>query len=166
MRDDSRAARSEQLYAPAPTFTPISAYTLHVTTRCAVDNDTNTVMAGLQFAPWTSDVELPFYTSLSHLKINHDKLDSSARKVRGLYQVDHRDVPERSTRMQIHGSALTSDTVPAGYCRAEGLIRNFNTIDEYRSVDAKAHIERAARTVCTTATARLCRSTSELIEHV
>ena len=66
--------------------------------------------AGLvQYAPWTSDIELGFYSALANLKINHDKLDSSARKVRGLYEINHRDAPERSARMQIHASALTSD---------------------------------------------------------
>lgn len=67
-------------------------------------------MAGLlQYAPWTSDIELAFYSALASLKINHDKLDSSARKVLGLYEINYRDAPERSTRMQIHGSALTTD---------------------------------------------------------
>ena len=67
-------------------------------------------MSGLvQYAPWTSDIELGFYSALASLKVNHDKLDSSARKVLGLYELNHRDTPERSTRMQIHGSALTSD---------------------------------------------------------
>jgi len=63
----------------------------------------------IQYAPWTSDIELAFYNSLAHLKINHDRLDSSARKVLGLYEINHRDAPPRSTRMQIHGSALISE---------------------------------------------------------
>lgn len=63
----------------------------------------------LQYAPWTSDIELGFYSALASLKINHDKLDSSARKVLGLYEINHRDAPERSARMQIHGTALTTD---------------------------------------------------------
>lgn len=63
----------------------------------------------LQYAPWTSDVELAFYTALASLKINHDRLDSSARKVLGLYEIQHKDPPERSARMQIHGTALTTD---------------------------------------------------------
>lgn len=63
----------------------------------------------LQYAPWTSDVELAFYSALASLKINHDMLDSSARKVLGLYEINHKDPPERSTRMQIHGTALTTD---------------------------------------------------------
>jgi len=63
----------------------------------------------LRFAPWTSEVELAFYSALASLKINHDKLNSSARKVLGLYEIKHKDSPERSSRMQIHGSALTAD---------------------------------------------------------
>ena len=63
----------------------------------------------IRYSPWASDIELPFYSSLASIKINHDKLDSSARKVLGLYEINHKDVPERSTRMQIHGTALTTD---------------------------------------------------------
>lgn len=66
-------------------------------------------MATLQFAPWTSDIELAFYASLASLKINHDKLDDSARKILGLYEIRPTDAPERSSRMQILGSALTTD---------------------------------------------------------
>lgn len=63
----------------------------------------------LQYAPWISDIELAFYSALASIKINHDKLDSSARKVLGLYNINPKDAPERSNRMQIHGNALTSD---------------------------------------------------------
>lgn len=63
----------------------------------------------LQYAPWISDIELAFYSALASIKINHDKLDSSARKVLGLYEINPKDAPERSTRMQIHGNALTTD---------------------------------------------------------
>ena len=63
----------------------------------------------LQYAPWTSDIELAFYNALAKIKIDHDKLDSSARKVLGLYEIQPKDAPERSSRMQIHGTALTTD---------------------------------------------------------
>jgi ubiquitin-like modifier-activating enzyme ATG7 len=36
---------------------------------------------------------------------------------------------------------------PQGFYRAEGFIRNFNTIEEFRSVDKTAHIERAGRMI-------------------
>jgi len=38
-------------------------------------------------------------------------------------------------------------SVPNGFHRGEGIIRNFNTIEEYRSVDKPAHLERAGRMV-------------------
>jgi len=66
-------------------------------------------MASLKFAPWQSDVDIQFYAALAHIKINHDMLDDSARKILGLYEVQPGDHPERSTRIQIHPNALTSD---------------------------------------------------------
>ncbi|KAL2357780.1 autophagy-related protein 7 [Cryomyces antarcticus] len=104
-------------------------------------------MAGIQYAPWTSDIELGFYAALASLKINHDRLDASARKVLGLYEVRPNDPSQQSSRMQIHSNALTTDEVPAGLYRAEGIIRNFNTIEEYKNVDRLAFIERAGRTI-------------------
>ena len=37
--------------------------------------------------------------------------------------------------------------IPQGYYRAEGVIRNFNTIEDFRQVDKPAHIEQAGRTI-------------------
>lgn len=66
-------------------------------------------MRPLQFAPWSSDIELAFYAALASLKIDKDRLDDSARKVLGLYELRPGDAPDRGARMQIHSSALTSD---------------------------------------------------------
>ena len=63
----------------------------------------------MQYTPFASDIELPFYTALASLKINHDKLDDSTRKVLGLYELRPADPPNASCRMQVHGNALTSD---------------------------------------------------------
>jgi ubiquitin-like modifier-activating enzyme ATG7 len=63
----------------------------------------------LKFASFSSDIELPFYTSLASHKINHDKLDDSARKVLGLYEIRPTDAPGASCRLQVHGNALTND---------------------------------------------------------
>ncbi|KAF1809323.1 ubiquitin activating E1 enzyme-like protein [Eremomyces bilateralis CBS 781.70] len=101
----------------------------------------------VQYTPWTSDLELGFFAGLANLKINHDKLDDSARKVLGLYEIRSGDAPERSCRMQIHGNALTADEVPAGYYRGEGIIKNFNTIEDYKNADRVAVVERAGRTI-------------------
>ena len=72
----------------------------------------------LKFATFTSDIELPFYTSLASHKINHDKLDDSARKLLGLYDIRQTDSPEASCRLQVHGSALTNDALVLEHLRA------------------------------------------------
>ncbi|OAG03406.1 autophagy-related protein 7 [Paraphaeosphaeria sporulosa] len=104
-------------------------------------------MAALKFAPWQSDVDVQFYAALAHIKINHDKLDDSARKVLGLYEVRANDAPGRSNRIQIHPNALTSDDTPPNYCRAEGIIKNCNTIEDYKNLDRTQVLERCAKTI-------------------
>lgn len=61
----------------------------------------------LQFAPFTSEIELPFYSALFASKLEYDKLDDSARGIVGLYE-PRQDKEEGSCRMQILGNALTS----------------------------------------------------------
>ena len=104
-------------------------------------------MATLKFAPWQSDVDVQFYAALAHIKINHDILDDSARKVLGLYAVRAGDAPGRSNRIQIHPNALTSDDTPPNFCRAEGIIKNCNTIEDYKKLDRTEVLERCAQTV-------------------
>ncbi|KAE8821902.1 hypothetical protein HRS9139_10573 [Pyrenophora teres f. teres] len=103
-------------------------------------------MATLKFAPWLSDVDVQFYAALAHIKINHDKLDDSARKVLGLYEVRPSEHSSRSMRVQIHPNALTSDETPPNFCRAEGIIKNCNTIEDYKNLDRAAILERCAQT--------------------
>ncbi|XPS69050.1 dCMP deaminase [Ascochyta lentis] len=104
-------------------------------------------MATLKFAPWQSDVDVQFYAALAHIKINHDKLDDSARKVLGLYETRPGDHPSRSMRVQIHPNALTSDDTPPNHCRAEGIIKNCNTIEDYKNLDRTAILDRCAQTI-------------------
>ena len=63
----------------------------------------------LKFATFNSDIELPFYASLASHKINHDKLDDSARRLLGVYEIRPTESPETSCRLQLHGNALTAD---------------------------------------------------------
>ena len=39
------------------------------------------------------------------------------------------------------------ERVPSGYYRAEGLIRNVNTIEDYRNIDKTEILHRAGRMV-------------------
>ncbi|KAJ5852804.1 hypothetical protein N7534_005347 [Penicillium rubens] len=101
----------------------------------------------MQYAPFASDIELPFYTSLASHKINHDKLDDSARPVLGLYEIRPSDPEAASCRIQIHGNALTSSEAPAGYYRAEGMIKNVNTVEEYRNMDRPHLLHQAGQMI-------------------
>ncbi|KGO72344.1 Molybdenum cofactor biosynthesis, MoeB [Penicillium italicum] len=101
----------------------------------------------MQYTPFASDIELPFYTSLASHKINHDKLDDSARPVLGLYEIRPSDPEAASCRIQIHGNALTGSEAPAGYYRAEGMIKNVNTVEEYRNMDRSQLLHRAGRMI-------------------
>ncbi|EAA62008.1 hypothetical protein AN7428.2 [Aspergillus nidulans FGSC A4] len=101
----------------------------------------------MQYTPFASDIELPFYIALASLKINHDKLDDSARKVLGLYELRPSDAPNASCRIQIHGNALTSDEVPSTYYRAEGMIKNVNTIEEYAKADKMGMLQQSGETI-------------------
>lgn len=64
----------------------------------------------LQYAPFQSEIELPFYSALSNLKIDHDRLDVSARQVLGLYGAPINPTSRTSCQMQILGNALTSSS--------------------------------------------------------
>jgi ubiquitin-like modifier-activating enzyme ATG7 len=79
----------------------------------------------MQYVPFASDIEIPFYASLASHKINHDKLDDSARKVLGLYEIRPSDAKENSCRMQIHGNALTSDEYVAFLVRPRPEVVTF-----------------------------------------
>ena len=63
----------------------------------------------IKFDTFSSEIELPFYAALFASKLDHDKLDDSARPVLGLYEPRAQADAGASTRMQILGSALTSD---------------------------------------------------------
>lgn len=64
-------------------------------------------MAALKFVPFSSEIELPFYSALFSSKLDHDKLDDSARPVMGLYE-PRSQADSLGARMQILGSALTN----------------------------------------------------------
>lgn len=105
-------------------------------------------MTSLQFAPFSSEIELPFYTALFNSKLDHDKLDDSVRAVMGVYEPRANAAPEESTRMQIHGSALTGSTsVNAAQFRAEGTIKNVNTVEDFKQADKAAMLQTAGRQV-------------------
>lgn len=109
----------------------------------------------MQYVPFASDIEIPFYAALASHKIDNDKLDDSARTLLGLYEIRPTDAKEHSCRMQILGNALTASGPPnsdnsaavSRYYRAEGTIKNVNTIEDYRNIDKVAFLQQAGKTI-------------------
>lgn len=62
----------------------------------------------MQYVPFASDIEIPFYASLARHKIDYAQLDDSPVPVTGLYEIRPNDPKEYSCRMQIHSDALVS----------------------------------------------------------
>ncbi|KAI1814022.1 hypothetical protein GGS20DRAFT_441304 [Poronia punctata] len=104
-------------------------------------------MATLKFAPFSSEIELPFYSALFASKLDHDKLSDSARPVLGLYEPRIGVHPDDSVKMQVLANALTSTTVPANAVRAEGIIKNANTMEAFRQADKVEILNNAARQI-------------------
>ncbi|KAI1005781.1 Ubiquitin-like modifier-activating enzyme [Podosphaera aphanis] len=101
----------------------------------------------IKFAPFCSEIELPFFYALSQTKIDHDRLNDSAQPVLGLYEHRLTTSPDASCRMQILGNALVSENVPVGHIRAEGKIKNLNTIEDFRNIDKAALLKTAAKQI-------------------
>ncbi|THV52048.1 hypothetical protein BGAL_0091g00030 [Botrytis galanthina] len=116
-------------------------------TAIYVRKDNNQLDMALKFAPFASEIELPFYTALSQLKIDHDKLDDSARPVLGLYEPRATQSPDQSSRMRVLGNALSSNDVPSGHIRAEGKIKNVNTIEDFKNMDKQAMLQTSAKQI-------------------
>lgn len=90
---------------------------------------------------------MPFWANLMTNKLEHDKLDDSVRPVLGIYEPEPGVDPGSSTRMQILGNALANPLVGKGQCRAEGMIKNFNTIEEFKKADKSAMLHQAAKSI-------------------
>ncbi|KAJ6260639.1 hypothetical protein Dda_4866 [Drechslerella dactyloides] len=106
-----------------------------------------TVVYEEEFAPFASDIDLAFFSSLAYRKINFDKLDTSARPVLGVYEIQPNDSPENSCRIQVGPTALTAKETAVGQYRAEGYIRNVNTIEEFKKANYSDIIQRSGRTI-------------------
>lgn len=104
-------------------------------------------MTTLKFVPFSSEIELPFYSALFSSKLEHDKLSDSARPVLGVYEPKPSSAPEDSVKMQILASALTSHQIGMNASRAEGIIRNMNTMDAFKNADRAEMLQNAAKQI-------------------
>ncbi|RPB29577.1 E1-like protein-activating [Terfezia boudieri ATCC MYA-4762] len=103
----------------------------------------------MKYDSFYSFVELGFYTALASHKIDYDKLDDSARKLLGLYSPAKVNSARDGSRLEIAPNALVADDIPRnmGMCRAEGIIKNVNTIEEFKNADRSGMVNRCAQTI-------------------
>ncbi|KAH7255515.1 uncharacterized protein BKA55DRAFT_725791 [Fusarium redolens] len=107
--------------------------------------------APLKFVPFIPEIELSFYLALFSSKLNHDKLDDSVRSVLGLYE-PRLEEPESSCRVHLSGNALTGSSTnapspPLGKMRAEGIIKNTNTLEDLKNIDKPAMLKTAGQQI-------------------
>ena len=63
----------------------------------------------LEYVAFDSQMDMPFYTNFFASKLDHDKLDDSARFILGVYEPRGEKNPNLSVKMQIHANALTNN---------------------------------------------------------
>ncbi|KAL5594463.1 uncharacterized protein BROUX77_007810 [Berkeleyomyces rouxiae] len=101
----------------------------------------------LQFVPLSSEIELPFYSALFSMKLEHDMLNDSARAITGAYEA-RVSRPEDSCKVQIAGNSLHSQyTSPRGSGRADGTLRNTNTWEDFKNLDRAGLLKHSAKQI-------------------
>lgn len=102
----------------------------------------------LKFAPFSSDIELSWYAHYFSSKLEHDKLNESARQIFGIYEPQpgaHRD---DSMKMQLMGKHYTNaDRIGSTSVRADGFIRNTNTLDAFKNIDRNEILKNDVRQI-------------------
>ncbi|KAF8936561.1 Autophagy protein 7 [Dissophora ornata] len=108
----------------------------------------------LQFHPWASAVEAPFWQLLTQRKMDVFKLDDSPKPVLGYYSTGQQvRVPGKDTsvalpaRLCLGTGAFPDGTdpeqhqagrIPAFTFPAPGIVKNTNTIEDFKSIDKTA----------------------------
>ncbi|KAF8951976.1 Autophagy protein 7, partial [Entomortierella lignicola] len=108
----------------------------------------------LQFEPWASAVEAPFWQVLTQRKMDVFKLDDSLQPIQGYYFTGQQvRVPGKDTtiampaRLCLGTGAFSDDTAtdrsqsnrtPAFTFLAPGIVKNTNTIEDFKSIDRTA----------------------------
>ncbi|KAF9439057.1 Autophagy protein 7 [Entomortierella beljakovae] len=107
----------------------------------------------LQFHPWASAVEAPFWQVLTQRKMDIFKLDDSVKPIRGYYSTGQQvRVPGKDTTVALPArfclgtgafpDDLEADTpsnrTPAFTFPAPGIVKNTNTIEDFKSLDKTA----------------------------
>ncbi|EHB15584.1 Autophagy-related protein 7 [Heterocephalus glaber] len=97
----------------------------------------------LQFAPFSSALDVGFWHELTQKKLNEYRLDEAPRDIRGYYcNGDSAGLPARLT-LEFSAFDMSAPT-PARCCPAVGTLHNTNTLEAFKAADRKLLLEQAA----------------------
>ncbi|ORX93410.1 ubiquitin-like modifier-activating enzyme atg7 [Basidiobolus meristosporus CBS 931.73] len=108
----------------------------------------------LQFEPFCSAIEAPFWHTLTQLKIEEFKLDDEIKDITGYYQMlggvsftgKEGALPSRLCLGNFSYEEGTEDLPPFSIC-APGFIKNTNTIEEFKQLNKSQTLAECAKRV-------------------
>uniref|UniRef100_A0A8C8WCE1 Ubiquitin-like modifier-activating enzyme ATG7 n=1 Tax=Panthera leo TaxID=9689 RepID=A0A8C8WCE1_PANLE len=100
-------------------------------------------LSKLQFAPFSSALDVGFWHELTQRKLNEYRLDEAPKDIKGYYyNGDSAGLPARLT-LEFSAFDVSAPT-PAHCCPAIGTLFNTNTLEAFKAADKKLLLEQAA----------------------
>ncbi|XP_074200431.1 ubiquitin-like modifier-activating enzyme ATG7 isoform X4 [Camelus bactrianus] len=106
----------------------------------------DTGLSRLQFAPFSSALDVGFWHELTQKKLNEYRLDEAPKDIKGYYyNGDSAGLPARLT-LEFSAFDMSAPT-PARCCPAVGTLHNTNTLEAFKAADKKLLLEQAANEI-------------------
>ncbi|EPY72691.1 ubiquitin-like modifier-activating enzyme ATG7 isoform a [Camelus ferus] len=103
-------------------------------------------LSRLQFAPFSSALDVGFWHELTQKKLNEYRLDEAPKDIKGYYyNGDSAGLPARLT-LEFSAFDMSAPT-PARCCPAVGTLHNTNTLEAFKAADKKLLLEQAANEI-------------------
>ncbi|XP_054407686.1 ubiquitin-like modifier-activating enzyme ATG7 isoform X15 [Pongo abelii] len=103
-------------------------------------------LSKLQFAPFSSALDVGFWHELTQKKLNEYRLDEAPKDIKGYYyNGDSAGLPARLT-LEFSAFDMSAPT-PARCCPAVGTLYNTNTLESFKTADKKLLLEQAANEI-------------------
>ncbi|XP_076972657.1 ubiquitin-like modifier-activating enzyme ATG7 isoform X4 [Tamandua tetradactyla] len=103
-------------------------------------------LSKLQFAPFSSALDVGFWHELTQKKLNEYRLDEAPKDIKGYYyNGDSVGLPARLT-LEFSAFDMTAPT-PAHCCPAVGTLYNTNTLESFKTADKKLLLEQTANEI-------------------
>uniref|UniRef100_A0A2K6FZA3 Ubiquitin-like modifier-activating enzyme ATG7 n=1 Tax=Propithecus coquereli TaxID=379532 RepID=A0A2K6FZA3_PROCO len=103
-------------------------------------------LSKLQFAPFSSALDVGFWHELTQKKLNEYRLDEAPKDIKGYYyNGDSAGLPARLT-LEFSAFDMSAPT-PAHCCPAVGTLYNTNTLESFKTADKKLLLEQTANEI-------------------